>query len=233
MLLLTKGKKSVMNRRRNIGAERCKRNGDMIRKSFMGTRFWLLTSMLAGSIGLGTSYAQSSQGGDAPAPVTNKDSAKQTMADQAAAPADKAARPVEKPAVPAKKPAVAATSPYHPSRFPKRAGLQYALVWGVDSLSVKWAESGEMIRFSYRVLDADKAKALNDKNAVPSLVDWRAGAGLVVPSMEKVGQLRQSEDPVAGKSYWMAFSNKGRLVKRGDHVDVVIGQFRANDLVVD
>jgi hypothetical protein len=142
--------------------------------------------------------------------------------------------PAAKPRTPAKKPAVAAvTSPYHPSRFPKRAELQYTLIWGVDTLSVKWAESGEMIRFSYRVLDADKARALNDKNSVPSLVDWRAGASLVVPSLEQVGQLRQSENPVVGKSYWMAFSNKGRLVKRGDHVDVVIGQFRANDLVVD
>jgi hypothetical protein len=31
----------------------------------------------------------------------------------------------------------------------------------------------------------------------------------------------------------MAFSNKGRLVKRGDRVNVVIGQFRAEGLVVD
>jgi len=33
--------------------------------------------------------------------------------------------------------------------------------------------------------------------------------------------------------YWMAFSNKGRLVKRGDRVDVVIGQFRAEGLTVE
>jgi len=31
----------------------------------------------------------------------------------------------------------------------------------------------------------------------------------------------------------MAFSNKGRPVKKGDHVDVVIGQFHAQGLVVD
>ena len=43
----------------------------------------------------------------------------------------------------------------------------------------------------------------------------------------------ECEDPVAGKSYWMAFSNKGRLVKRGDRVTVVIGPFRADGLVVD
>jgi hypothetical protein len=45
--------------------------------------------------------------------------------------------------------------------------------------------------------------------------------------------LRQSVAPEAGKSYWMAFSNKGRLVKRGDRVNVVIGPFRAEGLVVD
>ncbi len=51
--------------------------------------------------------------------------------------------------------------------------------------------------------------------------------------MDKVGKLRQSSTPEAGKSYWMAFSNKGRRVKRGDHVSVVIGQFRADGLVVE
>jgi hypothetical protein len=134
---------------------------------------------------------------------------------------------------PAAKPASAAPHRYQVSRFPKRATEYYGLIWGVDSLSVKWTESGEVIRFSYRVLDADKAKVLNDKKNEPSLIDPRAGVSLVVPSLEKVGQLRQSATPEAGKAYWMAFSNKGRLVKRGDHVNVVIGRFRADGLVVD
>jgi hypothetical protein len=94
-------------------------------------------------------------------------------------------------------------------------------------------ESGEIIRFSYHVLNADKAKALNDKKSEPVLIDLRAGIKLVVPSLEKVGQLRQSSTPEAGKSYWMAFSNPRRLVKRGDHVTVVIGTFRAEGLVVE
>jgi len=51
---------------------------------------------------------------------------------------------------------------------------------GVDSLAVRWGESGEVIRFSYRVLDAEKAKVLNDKKNEPSLVDPRAGVKLVV-----------------------------------------------------
>ena len=100
-------------------------------------------------------------------------------------------------------------------------------------MAVKWAESGEVIRFSYRVLDPDHAKVLNDKKFEPSLIDPQAGVKLVVPSLENVGQLRQSIPPEEGKSYWMVFSNKGRLVKRGDHVIVAIGQFRADGLVVD
>jgi hypothetical protein len=124
-------------------------------------------------------------------------------------------------------------SRYRPDRFAGRAGTYYRLIWGVDSLAVKWGESGEVIRFTYRVLDADKARVLNDKSLEPSLIDPQAGVKLVVPAMENVGQLRQSGPPKEGTVYWMVFSNKGRLVKRGDHVAVVIGAFRADGLVVD
>ena len=45
---------------------------------------------------------------------------------------------------PAAKPAVAGTSTsYQPDRFAGRAGRYYSLVWGIDSLSVKAAESGD------------------------------------------------------------------------------------------
>jgi hypothetical protein len=94
-------------------------------------------------------------------------------------------------------------------------------------------ESGDLVRFNYRVVDPARASVLNDKQNTPSLIDPRAGVSLVVPTMEKVGQLRQSSPPESGRSYWMAFSNKGRLVKRGDRVDVLIGQFHASNLVVD
>ena len=124
-------------------------------------------------------------------------------------------------------------SRYRPDRFAGRAGTYYRLVWGVDALVVKWTEAGEVIKFSYEVLDPEKARMLNDKKNQPALIDPQAGVKLIVPSLEKIGQLRQSSTPEAGKSYWMAFSNKGRLVKRGDHVNVVIGKFHADGLVVD
>jgi len=126
-------------------------------------------------------------------------------------------------------------SPIHftPNQLPRRAQMYYEGVWGVDDLRVKQAESGELIRFTWRVLDPTKAKPLNDKKIEPTLIDARAGVQLIVPMMEKVGQLRQTSVPEAGKSYWMAFSNTGRPVKRGDRVTVVIGQFRAEGLVVE
>src|ERR1700682_2652186 len=130
-------------------------------------------------------------------------------------------------------PVSGAPTRYLPNRMARRAVAYYVLTWGVESLSVKSVESGEIIRFSYHVIDADKAKALNDKKSEPFLIDPQAGVKLVVPSLEKVGQLRQSSTPEEGKSYWMAFSNKGRLVKRGDHVNIVIGLFHADGLVVD
>jgi hypothetical protein len=120
-----------------------------------------------------------------------------------------------------------------PNRFAGRAGAYYRVVWGIDSLVVKWTESGEVIRFSWRVLDPERAKALSDKKLEPSLIDPRAGVSLVVPTMEKIGQLRQTQTPEAGRSYWVAFSNKGLFVKRGDRVNVVIGPFRADGLAVD
>jgi len=122
---------------------------------------------------------------------------------------------------------------YHPSRFPKRAGEYYGLVWGVDSLSVKAVDFGGLIRFAYHVLDPHKAKLLNDKNVDAFLNSPEHHIQLVIPSLEKVGKLRQSADPESDRSYWMAFSNPHRMVKRGDRVNVVIGQFHADGLVVE
>ena len=111
--------------------------------------------------------------------------------------------------------------------------MYYEGVWGVGELRVKVAEAGQLIRFNYRVLDPLKAAALNDKKAEPLLFDAQAGVKLAVPQMEKVGKLRQSSTPKAGMTYWMAFSNPTMAVKPGHRVDVVIGSFRASNLIVE
>ena len=119
------------------------------------------------------------------------------------------------------------------NRQSQRAEIYYQGAWGVGELRVKAAESGELIRFNYRVLDPQKAAALNDKKVEPELYDAQAGVKLSVPQMEKVGKLRQESSPKTGMTYWMAFSNPTLAVKRGHRVDVVIGSFHATNLVVE
>src|ERR1700741_4145003 len=54
--------------------------------------------------------------------------------------------PAGTPAQAAKPASTAARSRYRPDRFAGRAGDYYRLIWGIDSLSVKWTESGEVIK---------------------------------------------------------------------------------------
>ena len=124
-------------------------------------------------------------------------------------------------------------SPYHPNRVPTRAKDYYISAWGIDNLLVRKTASSELIRFSYRVVDPARAKALGDSKVEPYLIGMRSHAVLKVPVMENIGQLRQTRAEGAGKEYWMVFSNKGNLVKVGDRVDVVIGPFRASSLIVE
>ena len=126
------------------------------------------------------------------------------------------------------------TSPYRASaKLTPKAKTYYLAAWGVDKLKVSYTSSGNLIRFSYRVSDPNRAKALADKKATPYLLGQKSRALLQVPVMEKIGQLRQSATPEAGQEYWMVFSNKGNLIKPGDRVNVMIGAFHADGLVVE
>lgn len=118
-------------------------------------------------------------------------------------------------------------------KLTEKAKNYYVAAWGVDKLKVSYTSSGNLIRFSYRVADAERAKRLADKGATPYLLGQRSRALLQVPVMDKVGPLRQSATPLTGKEYWMVFSNKGNLIKPGDRVNVMIGAFRAEGLMVE
>jgi len=133
------------------------------------------------------------------------------------------------------KPAQDATpSRNQPARVSTREAAILESVWGISSPTVKAVESGVMIRFNFHVLDPVKAKPLMDKKLNPELDSPERGLKLVIPTMEKVGQLRQAPSEVeAGKSYWMAFSNSGGQIKPGDRVDVVIGNFHVRGLIVE
>jgi hypothetical protein len=115
----------------------------------------------------------------------------------------------------------------------QRGETYYARRYGVDHLQVRSTASGASLEFRYRVLDGEKARILNDKRATPYMIDWQTGNRLLVPTMEKIGALRQVVNPEVGREYWMVFSNPGKLVKPGQRVDVVVGAFKVEGLTVE
>jgi hypothetical protein len=164
------------------------------------------------------------------------------LAGAAIAQSDAAQRP-QRAAAASSAPATAATrdvrtaprraSPYPQQRVTDKAKKYYAGEWGIDKMKVSYTSSGNLIRFSYRVSDAQLAKPLASKEDTPMLVGVRSRAVLQIPVMDKVGALRQATAPEVGHEYWMMFSNKGNLVRPGDRVNVIIGQFHADGLVVE
>jgi hypothetical protein len=123
--------------------------------------------------------------------------------------------------------------PHRPATHDEHATRYYMAAWGVDRMRVSRVASGTLIRFTYRVSDPVQAAALRDKAATPVLYAPRAHAQLSVPIMEKIGPLRQTGALEAGREYWIAFSNKGNLVRPGDRVNVSVGRFHAEGLLVD
>ena len=176
----------------------------MLQRSGMPNRFALLAGLFASVTLACSASAQSSQGQQSsPAPAAKSASAGTPFRNQ-------------------------------PPRIANREAAVLESVWGIEAPSVKAVESGIIIRFSYRVLDPEKAKVLSDKKFDPVLESPEKGLRLVVPTLEKVGQLRQAPHAIeAGQSYWMAFSNSGRLLRPGDRVDVVIGTFRVRGLTIE
>jgi hypothetical protein len=104
--------------------------------------------------------------------------------------------------------------------------------WGVEVQFVRQTAAGYMLEFRYKVLDAEKAAALFERQTKPLLTHAETGAKLIVPTPAKTGALRNSNPPKAGNTYWMFFANPGKLVQPGDTVSIEIGDFLVKDLVV-
>ncbi len=103
--------------------------------------------------------------------------------------------------------------------------------WGIELTALRLTAANHMVDFRYRVLDAEKASPLFKRQTKPFLIHQESGKVLAVPNTAKVGSLRNSNKPQEGRIYWMFFGNNG-VVKNGDKVSVVIGDFRAKNLVV-
>jgi hypothetical protein len=104
--------------------------------------------------------------------------------------------------------------------------------WGIELLGVQLISADYMLEFRYKVIDAKKAKPIFERKSQPLLTDQATGVRFQVPNMAKVGALRNSDPPIAGKVYWMFFGNPGKIVKPGSRVNIEIGEFHVNGLVV-
>jgi len=104
--------------------------------------------------------------------------------------------------------------------------------WGIEILYVRQTAAGYMLEFRYKVLDAEKAKSLFERQNKPMLTHAETGAQLIVPTPAKTGALRNSNPPKDDHVYWMFFANPGKLVKPGERVNIQIGDFLAENLVV-
>uniref|UniRef100_A0A831U0L1 Uncharacterized protein n=1 Tax=Geobacter metallireducens TaxID=28232 RepID=A0A831U0L1_GEOME len=105
--------------------------------------------------------------------------------------------------------------------------------WGVKVLRISLTAEGQMLDFRYRVLDAEKAKSLFSRQHKAYLIDEATGARFLVPESPKIGALRTTREPKPDRNYFIIFVNPGRYVKKGNKVTVVIGDFRAEHLVVE
>jgi hypothetical protein len=121
----------------------------------------------------------------------------------------------------------------HEAGAAETAAAQLAETWGVEVASIRLTAHNHMIDYRYKVLDASKADQLFKRQIKPQLIHQETGRVLVVPDTAKVGPLRNSNTPQEGKIYWMFFGNGGDLVKAGDKVTVLIGDFVVEDLVVE
>jgi hypothetical protein len=105
--------------------------------------------------------------------------------------------------------------------------------WGVQVQQIRLSAEGLMLDFRYRVVDKDKAAPLFSREIKPYLIDEATGAKFLVPDSPKVGSLRTTRPPQNEKIYFIIFVNPGRYVKQGNKVTVVIGDFRAENLIVE
>ena len=105
--------------------------------------------------------------------------------------------------------------------------------WGIKPLSIRPTAEGFFIDFRYRIVDEEKAAPLFSPTIKPLLIDENTGAIMAVPTVPKVGSMRSTRKPITGRDYVILFANPNNHIKPGHKVTVVIGNYRAEHLIVE
>lgn len=107
--------------------------------------------------------------------------------------------------------------------------------WGIKVEGLRLTAQGHMCDFRFRVVDAAKAAPLLDRKKPASLLNESNGFITHVPSLPKVGPLRQTvrlAKPLEGRTYFIIFANPGKLIRTGQRATVSIGEFVMPGLIV-
>lgn len=102
--------------------------------------------------------------------------------------------------------------------------------WGIVISSVRLTAGGTSLDVRYKILDDQKASGMHKLQGQTYLLDQSTGRNLT--SRAQVQPL-VTQEMNEGKTYFMMFPNRGRSVRSGDVVTLVIGGTRAENLVVN
>jgi len=106
-------------------------------------------------------------------------------------------------------------------------------LWGVEIQRVSLSAADFMLDFRYKVTDVEKATPILNRQVKPYLMVEKNGVKLPVPSTPKLGSIRQhTQAPEINRIYFVFFKNVSKMVKRGDKVTIVIGDFKAENITV-
>lgn len=102
----------------------------------------------------------------------------------------------------------------------------------IEVTRVRLTGEGRFIDLRYRIVHADDAAAVTSRKVKPFIIDQATGKTLAV-TMTKLGALRSSSvKPQANRQYTILFGNNDRTIKKGSAVTIVMGTFRAEDIIV-
>lgn len=105
---------------------------------------------------------------------------------------------------------------------------------GIRVVGVRPTAEGRMLNFRYKIIDAEKAASIISPMNKPYLIDQKTGTKFGVPNLPKVGALKQrGKKAYEDRIYFVLFANPGQMIKPGDSVTVVIGDFRKEDILVE
>jgi len=105
---------------------------------------------------------------------------------------------------------------------------------GIVPVALRLTANETMLDLRYKVTDAERAASLLDRRKDVYLLHEASGKVFSVPVMAKLGPMRQiTQSPKPGKTYFVLFSNTGKLIKAGDLATLVLGDLRLQHLVVE